>query len=229
MLADLDETREFLALAAGSDLVAGVVGWVDLTAPGIADDLAALRAGPGGDLLVGVRHLVQGEADPAWLTRPDVGRGLAAVGAAGLAYDLLTLPPQLPAAVEAVRGPARRSRSCSTTCPKPPIAPGAAASRGRRPAPRWPPSPTWCAKLSGLVTEADHAAWTVARPAPVRGRRPRRVRPGAADVRLGLAGVPARRRVRRRGGGRARRWSRPVARRACRGVRRHARRTYGLP
>lgn len=40
-----EETPEFLALAADSDLVAGVVGWTDLTAPDVAETLARLRAG----------------------------------------------------------------------------------------------------------------------------------------------------------------------------------------
>lgn len=95
------ETPEFLALADGSDLVAGVVGWSDLTAPDIADTLAALRELPGGDRLVGLRHQVQGEPDPRWLLRPDVLRGLTAVSEAGLVYDLLVQPHQLPAAVRA--------------------------------------------------------------------------------------------------------------------------------
>ena len=38
-----DETPEMLALAAGSDLIAGVVGWVDLEAPGAGDAIGALR------------------------------------------------------------------------------------------------------------------------------------------------------------------------------------------
>src|SRR5262249_13388668 len=46
-----EETPELLALAAHSDLVAGVVGWTDLTAPRVADTVAALRALPGGERL----------------------------------------------------------------------------------------------------------------------------------------------------------------------------------
>jgi L-fuconolactonase len=42
-----EETPEMLSLAAASDLVAGVVGWVDLEAPGSADAISALRQGPG--------------------------------------------------------------------------------------------------------------------------------------------------------------------------------------
>src|SRR3954447_13226261 len=96
-----EETPEFLALAAGAgaDVVAGVVGWVDLTADDVADRLALLPDSPDGALLVGIRHLVQSEPDPGWLARPDVQRGLAAVGGAGLAYDVLVRPHQLPAAI----------------------------------------------------------------------------------------------------------------------------------
>ena len=87
-----EETPELLALAAADPLVAGVVGWTDLTSPAVSDELARLAGGPGGGRLAGVRHQVQSEPDPDWLRRPDVIRGLRAVAAAGLAYDLVVLP-----------------------------------------------------------------------------------------------------------------------------------------
>lgn len=155
VLPDVDETREFLALAAASPLVAGVVGWVDLTAPEVAATIAALPAG-----LVGIRHLVQGERDPAWLSRPDVRRGIAAVGAAGLAYDLLTLPHQLPAAIDTVRALPEVTFVLDHLS-KPPIAKGELepwATRVRALA----AEPNVFCKLSGLVTEADPAGWSVA-------------------------------------------------------------------
>jgi L-fuconolactonase len=98
-----DETPEMLALAAGSDLIAGVVGWVDLQAPGVADALGALRELPGGDLLVGIRHPVLAEPDSDWLSQPAVLRGLADVAAAGLVYDVVAMPRHLPAAVAAAK------------------------------------------------------------------------------------------------------------------------------
>src|SRR3989442_11322397 len=52
-----DETVWILELAAIRPEIVGVVGWVDLTAPDVADQVPALRALPGGDNLVGIRHL----------------------------------------------------------------------------------------------------------------------------------------------------------------------------
>ncbi|MGW2768987.1 amidohydrolase family protein [Streptomyces sp. NPDC001275] len=148
-----EETPEFLTLAACSDLVAGVVGWTDLTAPDVADALTRLRACFGGEYLVGIRHQVQQEPDPRWLVRPDVLRGLAAVAEVGLVYDLVVKPHQLPAAAEA----AARLPELTFVLDhlgKPPVAAGALHP--------WAEDVRWLAalpntvcKLSGLVTEAD--------------------------------------------------------------------------
>ncbi|MFE4911195.1 amidohydrolase family protein [Streptomyces sp. NPDC056652] len=153
-----EETPEFLAAADGSDLVAGVVGWTDLTAPGVADTLAALRELPGGGRLVGIRHQVQGEPDPEWLLRPDVQRGLAAVAAAGLVYDLVILEHQLPAAAKAAELLPGLTFVLDHLG-KPPIAGGATepwAGLVRALAAR----PNTVCKLSGMVTEAAWDSWT---------------------------------------------------------------------
>jgi L-fuconolactonase len=93
----LEETQELLSIAAATPFVAGVVGWLDLTGD-VDRQLGELDGA-----LVGVRHQAHDEPDDAWLLRDDVQRGLAAVGAAGLAYDLLVRTRELPAAVETVR------------------------------------------------------------------------------------------------------------------------------
>ncbi|UBU16078.1 amidohydrolase family protein [Nonomuraea gerenzanensis] len=152
VLPDLDETRDFLTLAAESNLVSGVVGWIDLAEPGAADTLAALPEG-----LVGVRHGVQSEADPAWLNRPDVRRGLAAVAGAGLAYDLLTLPHQLPAAIDTVSALPELTFVLDHLS-KPPIASGELEPWCGRILELAARPNVYC-KLSGMVTEADWGSW----------------------------------------------------------------------
>jgi L-fuconolactonase len=96
------ETPEMLATAAaGQGLVAGVVGWVGLESEDVAGAIAELRDLPGGARLAGIRHPVLVEPDSGWLARPAVLRGLAAVSAAGLAYEIVGQPRHLAAAAEA--------------------------------------------------------------------------------------------------------------------------------
>ncbi len=153
----LEETREFLAVAAATDFIAGVVGWVDLTDPEVARVLAELRASPGGDKLVGVRHQVHDEPDPRWLLRADVRRGLAAVAASGLAYDLLVRTRELAAALRTVRDfPAMRF--VIDHIAKPPIRSGDARAWAEAMAPFGACGNVFC-KLSGMITEADWSAW----------------------------------------------------------------------
>ena len=160
-LHDLGETYDLLYAAdnpvetdAGDEPgpIQGVVGWVDLTASEVAEVLAEVREGPSGHALVGIRHQVQDEPDPQWLLRPPVVRGIAAVGAAGLVYDLLVKPPQADAALDVVRRLPEVSFVLDHAG-KPGIAGGI-----------WEPWATWitalaalpnvAVKLSGLVTEA---------------------------------------------------------------------------
>jgi L-fuconolactonase len=107
--------------------------------------------------LRGVRRLLQGESDPDYCLRPDFVRGVELLPDYGLSFDICILHHQLPAAVELVR-----------RCPgtqfildhigKPNI-------KGRQLDP-WRAQigelaalpNVWC-KVSGLVTEADHAGW----------------------------------------------------------------------
>jgi L-fuconolactonase len=155
--AGLDETRDLLATAAATDFVAGVVGWVDLTDPGVARTLDELRAGPDGRWLAGVRHQVHDEPDPAWLLRPDVRRGLRAVGDAGLVYDLLVRPRELPAALVVARE-LTGMRFVVDHLAKPRVRDGGDAEWEAALAPL-SELPNVVCKVSGLVTEADHDTW----------------------------------------------------------------------
>jgi len=153
----VEETEEFLATAADTPFVRGVVGWVDLRDPAAGETIAELRAGPGGDRLVGIRHQVHDEADADWLRRDDVQRGIRAVGKAGLVYELLVRARELPAARDVVAA-LPDVRFVVDHLAKPAIRKGAD--------PAWEaavasfnglPNAWW--KLSGLVTEADWQTW----------------------------------------------------------------------
>jgi L-fucono-1,5-lactonase len=154
--ASLDETREFLSIADANPFVLGVVGWVDLTRASVADSLASLA----GRKLVAIRHQVHDEVDAEWLLRSDVRRGLAAVGSAGLIYDLLVRTRELPAAIAVVRD-MPNVRFVLDHLAKPPFVSGDLSewSRLLRELAR---SDNVVAKLSGLVTEADWQSWTPA-------------------------------------------------------------------
>jgi L-fuconolactonase len=157
------ETQDLVEVAGANTLVAGVVGWVDLAAADVADAIAACRHGPGGEVLVGARHLVQSEPDPRWLERSEVIRGLKALAAAGLTYDLLVRPRELASAlvaVDAVEG----GRFVLDHGAKPEIAAGITEPWSSMVG-EFARRPHVTCKLSGLVTEARHP-WRAADMAP---------------------------------------------------------------
>ncbi|TMG10003.1 MAG: amidohydrolase [Chloroflexi bacterium] len=158
-VSSLDETREFLETASQTDFVAGVVGWVDLTDPSVAELIASLRSAKGGDRLVGIRHQVHDEPDASWLLRDDVQRGIAAVGAAGLVYDVLVRTRELPAALATVRAHPEM-RFVIDHAAKPRVAGGAWDIAWEMALAPLADEPNVSCKLSGLVTEADWKTWT---------------------------------------------------------------------
>jgi L-fuconolactonase len=156
---DIGETHDLLATAAATAFIGGVVGWADLTDPGVVDSIAALRAGVGGDKLVGIRHQVHDEPDAAWLARPDVRRGIRGVGDAGLVYDLLIRPREMSVALATVRA-LPDVRFVIDHLAKPPIGSGIVGPWADLLRPFGATPNVWC-KVSGLVTEAD---WVSGRP-----------------------------------------------------------------
>ena len=152
-----EETPEMLVLADTVDRVGAVVGWVDLTARDARERIGQLLAHPSGGWLRGIRHPVEFEDDPRWLARTDVLDGLAAVEDAGLVYELLVRPHQLPAAVRAVREFPQLTFVLDH-CGKPPVAAGGAEveewERGVR---QLAEHGNVACKFSGLVTAAGVA------------------------------------------------------------------------
>ncbi|MER7586092.1 amidohydrolase family protein [Micromonospora sp. NPDC127501] len=156
---DAEETAEFLAHAATTPRIAGVVGWASLTDPALAATLAGYRELPGATKLVGLRDQVQGVADPGHLARSDVRAALAAIGAAGLTFDLVVHVGQLTSCAEAARA------TPGTTfvldhLGKPRIA-AAGLAEWRTAVRDLASCDNVVAKLSGLLTEAG-PGWRVA-------------------------------------------------------------------
>ncbi|MHB8687221.1 MAG: amidohydrolase family protein [Candidatus Dormibacteraceae bacterium] len=149
------ETEWLLEVAAQQPRIVGVVGWVELAQPAelVQRDIETLAS----PYLVGIRHLVQFEKDPAWLLRPDVLAGLKVVAKMGLRYDLLVAPAQLNCLPElAMRIP--ELPMVLDHLGKPPIREGA-IEPWRSQIKAAADNPRLHCKLSGMVTEADHKRW----------------------------------------------------------------------
>ena len=148
------ETDFLLGLAEQHPRIRGVVGWVDLRAPDLAERLVRWKTAP---RLKGFRHIAQAEADD-FLTRPEVIAGVQELGAHGFTYDILIHAGQLPAATTLVRE-CPSVRFVLDHCAKPPIARGD-LTQWRRDLTTLAQQPNVTCKLSGLITEAHWSAWT---------------------------------------------------------------------
>jgi L-fuconolactonase len=149
------ETRFLLEVADGSNgLVRGVVGWTDLAASDAAARIGRLAAAP---LLKGLRPMLQDLSDPAWIFRPAIQPGLAAMTRSGLRLDLLVKPHQLAGLTRlAVLHP---NLPCVIDHgAKPAIAAGLFAPWASEIA-RIAAETAWYCKVSGLCTEAA-SGWT---------------------------------------------------------------------
>lgn len=151
------ETKFLLSLAAKHDFIKGVVGWIDLRSPRLAERLDHYEAEA---KLVGFRHIVQSELDVNFLLREDFIRGLAELQSRNYSYDILIFPHQLGAALELARR-FPEQRFVVDHLAKPYIRDGffdgwanLISALGER-------QNVYC-KLSGMLTEAHWQAWTFA-------------------------------------------------------------------
>ena len=117
-----------------------------------------------GPRVKGVRRLVQGEADPAFCLRPGFVRGVELLAEFGFSFDLGVRHPQLPATIEL----ARRVPGVQFVLDhvgKPDIR-GGVLDPWRAQITELASLPNVACKVSGMVTEADHARWTAEDLAP---------------------------------------------------------------
>ena len=147
------ETEWLLSLADEHAIVRCVVGWVDLCAPDVDEELRRVATHP---RLRGIRHIVQDE--PAgFMLRPDFQRGIAALAEFNLTYDILIYERQLPEALALVRR-FPNQRFVIDHIAKPAIRDGS-INGWRRGITAIAANPNVYCKLSGMVTEADRQRW----------------------------------------------------------------------
>ena len=75
-----------------NDFIKGVVGWVDLQAPNVEERLAFYSSFK---KMKGFRHVLQGEADRAFMLSPAFMNGISKLKKFGFAYDILIYADQL--------------------------------------------------------------------------------------------------------------------------------------
>lgn len=148
------ENRFQLENADKNTFVKGVVGWVDLQAPDIEDQLSALSVY---DKLKGFRHILQGEKDRSLMLRPEFVNGISKLKQFDYTYDLLVLPDQLKYAAEfAAKFPDQPL--VLDHIAKPDIKNGTIAEWKKDIEALARQENVWC-KVSGMVTEADWKQW----------------------------------------------------------------------
>ena len=157
----LDETRSLLGWAEEHEFLRGVVGWVPLKEPSVAEELARLATHR---KLKGVRHVVQDEPDPEFMDRMEFNAGIRALGSFGLVYDILIFERQMPAAIRLVDRHPEQSFVLDHVG-KPRIREGQ-ISPWRENIRALAERPNVTCKLSGMVTEADCKNWTRAQLRP---------------------------------------------------------------
>jgi L-fuconolactonase len=144
-----------LSLAEQHEFIAGAVVWLDMDSDSFEGQLDALRVNP---KLLGIRPMIQDIEDPRWMLGPNVKRAFAAVQERKVCFDFLIKPHQLPAALE-ILDEFSELRAVVDHLAKPNIAARELApwdSLMRRVAAH---ANVYC-KLSGMITEAEHASWS---------------------------------------------------------------------
>ena len=151
---NLEETRWLLEMAHQYPFIKGIVGWVDLCSEKLNAQLDEFSRDPG---LVGVHHVIHDEPDDDFMLRPAFIKGIEKLGQYNLTYDLLLFPKHLQRAVKLVSlFPEQKfvldhiSKPFIKASILDPWQEEIAALAAR--------TNVWC-KISGMVTEADHAHW----------------------------------------------------------------------
>ena len=150
------ETEYLLTLAEQHDSIAGVVGWLDMESPNFERNLMRLNEHP---KFVAIRPMIQDLEDDTWMLRSKVRKNFRVLVEHDVAYDFLTHPRHLKHALEIIRT-TPGLRCVIDHISKPHIKDGSLEPWREHLAAIAKHDNVYC-KFSGLVTEADHANWTL--------------------------------------------------------------------
>ncbi len=148
------ETRFLLQHAAKNDFIKAIVGWVDLRAGNIEEQLTDYSQF---EKLKGFRHVLQGDPDRALMLKPAFMHGIKELERYNFTYDILIFPDQLVYAEELV-GAFPNQKFVIDHIAKPYIKKQEIADWEKDVAAIAQYENVWC-KVSGMVTEAEWQNW----------------------------------------------------------------------
>jgi L-fuconolactonase len=150
----MEETNFLLRLAEENNFIKGVVGWVDLQAKDIENQLALLQPNK---KLKGFRHILQSEPDDDFMLGSAFLKGIKALGKFDFTYDILVYPKHLSYVEKLVRKFGDQPFVIDHLA-KPDIKKGG-IDQWERNISRIATYPNVYCKLSGMITEADWKHW----------------------------------------------------------------------
>lgn len=151
------ETDFMLSLAAADETIGGVVGWLDMADPAFPVLFDNYRQKPA---FVGIRPMLHDLADDGWVSQPVVIENLKLLAARDFPFDFLVRPQHLPHVLDVLEQ-VPNLRAVIDHIAKPLIQDQVFAPWDSQISAIARHENVYC-KLSGMVTEADHAAWTPA-------------------------------------------------------------------
>lgn len=151
----LAETRFLLDLAAKNSFVKAVVGWIDLQADDIDEQLSEWKSEK---KLAGFRHVLQAEPDIEYMLRPNFLNGISKLKKHGFTYDILIFPKHL-ATAQKFMAQFPDQPFVLDHIAKPYIKAGL-IDEWERDIRNLSKFENLQCKVSGIITEADWKAWT---------------------------------------------------------------------
>jgi len=155
---NLEETDYMLEVAAASDWIKGVVGWLPLMNPKAF--AVALKDYHSIRYFKGIRHLIHDEADPRWLLQENVIESLGILADHDLPYDVVGVSPAHIETTLVVSEKVPNLKIVFDHLNQPPIVSKEKFGEWGRLMKRAAENKNFYAKISGLGTTSQKKEWT---------------------------------------------------------------------